>query len=75
VVWRCADKVENDKNSMCKNNHTITDIEIKQYLCNKLNINECDEDSIKQNVEAVFIMPNGIEIYFKDQQVYDTISL
>jgi len=29
VVWRCADKVENGKNALCKNSHTVSDMEIK----------------------------------------------
>lgn len=36
IVWRCADRVENGRRSMCKYSPTITDTVIKALICKEL---------------------------------------
>ncbi|MEG0836156.1 MAG: zinc ribbon domain-containing protein, partial [Christensenellaceae bacterium] len=55
VVWRCADRVEKGKQSICKRSQTFTDIDIKHLICIKLGLQEFNELSIRQDVLQISI--------------------
>ena len=55
VVWRCADRVENGKQSVCKYSPSITDITIKDLICKELDLSEFDERAIQGKLSQVLI--------------------
>lgn len=61
VVWRCADRVENGKQATCQNLHTVTDTEIKQAICDYLDIDHFDEDTVKEEICRIEIGSDSIE--------------
>ena len=59
IVWRCADRVENGKQSICKYSSTIADIALKALLCSDLGIVEFDEQAVRNGISQILITRNG----------------
>jgi len=55
IVWRCAERVEKGKNSVCKHSPAISDIAIKELICEELGLAELDELIVKQKIEQISI--------------------
>ena len=70
VVWRCADRVENGKQAECHNLHTVTDAEIKQAICDYLEIDSFDEDIVKEELSRVEIGCCSIEFVTHLDQLF-----
>ena len=66
VVWRCANQVEKGKQSQCRYSPSITDVELKALICEKLGITELDEQVLKQQISKILInSTNQIDIVCK----------
>lgn len=61
VAWRCTDRVENGKQAECKNLHTVTDEEIKQAICDYLEMDSFYQDVVKEELGRVEIGYDGIK--------------
>lgn len=59
VVWRCADRVENGKQSVCKCSPTIADIAIKRLICDELELTSLDEQRVQTNISQISIADNS----------------
>lgn len=55
VVWRCADRVEKGKQSVCKYSLTITDMAIKKLICKELDLSEFDEQAVQNGISQILI--------------------
>jgi len=75
AVWRCADRVENGKKAVCTNLHTVSDIEIKQMICEKLDIQDFDEAAVKENIELVAIKKDSVDVCLKEPQQFGMTTL
>ena len=64
VVWRCADRIEKGKQSLCKYSPTITDMAIRNLICKELAISDFDEQFIKQELSQISLCASG-ELNFK----------
>ncbi len=62
IVWRCANRVEHG-NKICKNSPTITDSEIKEIICDTMNMAEFDEEMISEKIDYIEIS-DAIKIKF-----------
>ena len=65
IVWRCADKVENGKQSNCSNSKTISDNAIKQIVCEQLGMESFDEDIVRNMIDAIVIDAEEVAIQVK----------
>ena len=65
VIWRCADKVENGRNSNCSNFATINEMDLKNHIFNELGIAEYDEQELKNYLEAIVVGKSELEIETK----------
>mgnify|MGYP002408997184 CR=1 FL=1 len=59
VVWRCADRVENGKQSDCKSSPAIADIGIKTFICKELDLFEFDEQAVQNGISQISIASDG----------------
>jgi hypothetical protein len=55
VVWRCADRVENGKQSACKYSPTITDVYVKDLICKELGLSVFDEQAVQIKISKITI--------------------
>lgn len=55
VVWRCANRVENGRKSVCKHSLTIIDIVIKDLICKVLGLSEFDEQVIQDKILQILV--------------------
>ncbi|MDY3619010.1 recombinase family protein [Agathobaculum sp.] len=58
VVWRCSDRVENGKRSVCKHSPTITDINIKALISEKLALTVFDEETVRRKLSHILVKSN-----------------
>lgn len=59
IVWRCADRVERGKQSVCKCSATITDMDIKDLICMELGLAEFKEQVVSQEISKILIKSNN----------------
>ena len=59
IVWRCADRVENGKQSSCKYSPTITDITIKDLICKELGLVKFDDQTVQSKISQIVIASSG----------------
>lgn len=71
IVWRCADRVDNGKQATCQNIYTISEAEIKNIICNYLEIEKFDDITAKNHLERIEISTNEIVIIPKSKQCFD----
>lgn len=71
IVWRCADRVENGKQAVCQNNHSVLECEVKRIICNHLEIDQFDASTVKDSVARIEISANEIVIIPKSEQCFD----
>ena len=70
VVCRCADRVENGKQALCQNMHTVADAEIKQAICDYLGIDRYDEKTVNAELHRIEIGNDCITCISKDEQFF-----
>lgn len=56
VVWRCADRVENGKQSVCKYSPAIADITLKMLICKELDLSEFGERAVQNGIFQISIV-------------------
>ena len=56
VVWRCADRVEKGKQSICKYSPAITDDYIKDLICKELGLSVFDEQVVHSKILQISIV-------------------
>lgn len=59
VVWRCADRVEKGKQSVCKYSPTIADISIKDMICTEMGLIKFDEQALKGNLSKILVVSDS----------------
>lgn len=59
VAWRCADRVEKGRQSLCKYSPSITDIAIKDLICKELGLTKFDEQMVQEKIAKVLIANDG----------------
>lgn len=70
VVWCCANRVENGKQAVCQNMHTISEQEIKIAICDYLEIVKYDADEVKNKIDHIEIGYNNINFILKSEQLF-----
>lgn len=70
VVWRCANRVENGK-KICKYSPTLSEAEVKNFLCKALNVDKYDSKAVRESIEAILVN-SGAQLTV---QYRETISL
>jgi hypothetical protein len=75
VVWRCADKVENGKQSKCSNAMTVSDEEMKQAICEQLDMDFFDEDTVRDMIDIIAVDKEGIMLQMKPPQIRGSMIL
>ncbi|MEG1268024.1 MAG: recombinase family protein [Oscillospiraceae bacterium] len=55
VVWRCTDRVEKGKQSVCKYSPTITEVYIKGLICKKLGLIVFDGSAVRQSISQLIV--------------------
>jgi hypothetical protein len=75
VVWRCADRVENGKHAVCSNTRTVSDAEIKRFICEQLELNSFDECIAQDSIDTITISKEGISLQTKSSQSLEWITL
>lgn len=59
VVWRCADRVENGKRSVCKYSPAISNIALKAFICTELDLSEFDKQAVQNGISQISIASDG----------------
>ncbi|MCK9480094.1 MAG: hypothetical protein M0R40_11480 [Firmicutes bacterium] len=67
VVWRCVDRAENGEDALCKNIHSIADLEVGEHVCEKLSLAEFDEDLVRENIGGIVINLGEMEINMSNE--------
>jgi len=62
VVWRCADRVEKGKGSVCQRSLTITEIAVKELICKELRLTNYDQQFTNRKISQVLIDNNRISV-------------
>lgn len=70
IVWRCADRVENGKQAVCQNLHTVSDEEVKKAICDFLETDQFDDEETKKNIYRIEIDEDGIHCISKTEQLF-----
>ena len=71
IVWRCADRVENGKQAVCQNLHTVSDAEVKKAICDFLETDQFADEEVKRNIYRIEIDGDGIHCISKTEQLFD----
>lgn len=71
IVWRCADRVENGKQAVCQNLHTVSDTEVKKAICNFLETDQFDDEGVKRNIYRIEIEKGEIHCISQTEQLFD----
>lgn len=58
IVWRCANRVEYGK-KFCKHSPSIAEEQIKNLICEKLDMRTFDEQKINDRVDTILIHSDG----------------
>lgn len=58
VVWRCSNKVKHGKH-ICKNAPSISEVQIKQGICEMLGLDEFDDQEIKDRLKSIQVTLDG----------------
>ena len=75
VVWRCAEKVENGKRAACSNRVTASDDEIREMICERLNLESFDEAAVGDSVDMIGISGDGIVLRVKPSMTFGSMAL
>lgn len=71
IVWRCADRVDNGRQATCQNIYTISEDEIKNIICNYLEIEKFDDVTVKNFLERIEISRDEIILIPKLEHLFD----
>lgn len=71
IVWRCADRVDNGRQATCQNIYTISEVEIKNIICNYLEIEKFDDVTVKNHLERIEITRDKIILIPKLEHLFD----
>lgn len=58
IIWRCANRVEYGK-KFCKHSPSIAEEQIKNLICEKLDMRTFDEQKINDRVDTILIHSDG----------------
>ncbi|WP_312614087.1 zinc ribbon domain-containing protein [Oscillibacter sp.] len=58
IMWRCSSKVKYGKR-ICQHAPSILDDDVKQAICEILDMPEFDPQAVKKHLECVRISPDG----------------
>ena len=58
IIWRCANRVEYGK-KFCKHSPSIAEEQIKNLICEKLDMRTFDEQNINDRVDTILIHSDG----------------
>ena len=70
IVWRCADRVENGKQAVCQNLHTVSDAEVKKAICDFLETDQFDDVEVKRNIYRIEIEKGEIHCISQTEQLF-----
>ncbi len=59
VVWRCSDRVEKGKRSVCKCSPAVSNIALKAFICTELDLSEFDEQAVQNGIFQISIASDG----------------
>ena len=71
IVWRCADRVDNGRQATCQNIYTISEDEIKNIICNYLEMEKFDDVTVKNCLERIEISRDEIVLIPKLEHIFD----
>ena len=70
IVWRCANRVEYGK-KFCKHSPSIAEEQIKNLICEKLDMRTFDEQKIKDRIDTILIHSDGsLQIEFQQTEYF-----
>ncbi|MEA4893502.1 MAG: recombinase family protein [Peptococcaceae bacterium] len=58
IVWRCSNRVKHGKD-ICQHSPSLPESELKQAVCEMLEISEFDPEAVKENLECVQVLSDG----------------
>jgi len=58
--------VENGKGAACGNSVTISETELKNRLCDELDMAEYDEQAVKDNIESITVSVDGFNFEIRE---------
>lgn len=70
IVWRCADRVENGKQAVCQNLHTVSDVEVKKAICDFLETDQFDDEEVKRNIYCIEMDGDRIHCISQIEQLF-----
>lgn len=71
IVWRCADRVENGKQAVCQNNHSVVECDIKRIICDYFETDQFHASTVKDAFDRIEISANEIVIIPEYEQCFD----
>ena len=73
IVWRCANRVEHGK-KFCKYSPSIAEEQIKNLLCEKLNMRTFDDQKIKDRVDRILIhSDSNLQIELQQTEYFELL--
>ena len=70
IVWRCANRVEYGK-KFCKHSPSIAEEQIKNLICENLDMRTFDEQKINDRVDTILIHSDGsLQIEFQQTEYF-----
>ncbi len=73
IVWRCANRVEHGK-KFCKHSPSIAEEQIKNLLCEKLNMRTFDDQKIKDRVDRILIhSDSNLQIELQQTEYFELL--
>lgn len=73
IVWRCANRVEYGK-KFCKHSPSIAEEQIKNLICEKLDMRIFNEQEIKDRVDTILIHSDGsLRIEWQQTKYYELL--
>ncbi|MEG2013480.1 MAG: zinc ribbon domain-containing protein, partial [Anaerovoracaceae bacterium] len=58
LVWRCGNRVEHGK-KICKHTPSISEVQLKQSICQMLDMDELNPQEIKDQLESIQVKADG----------------
>lgn len=71
IAWRCADRVENGKQSTCQNIHAILDTDIKQAICSYLEIDKFDDNVVRNHIYRIEVLDDSVTCIERSEQLFN----
>ena len=73
IVWRCASRVEHGK-KLCRHSPSVSKDEIKNLLCEKLNMIAFDDNQIKNQVDTILVYSDSsLQIELQNMDYFELL--